>query len=267
MQYFAEGFIYDESGALIRNVVIQLVDKYGLFITEPFLVVDGNYSAWTDRNPNEISVSFKKAGYKDSKVLISTLQTEPDVILMKGSDNVSWSYIMLVLGAVMLYRNQTKKVGALGASDVLPIILLTGGVLGFSVIKKVLESIGLWSSQDSKDLDAAGSSASSWWNPNFYKTKPYNIPYTNPITSTTAKVLAEKLYSSFGPFNDDEESAISVFKSLPSQSAGSYVSESFLNRYGQDMLTFLRGGVWPQDRLSDADVAVINRYVNSLPKY
>jgi len=200
--------------------------------------------------------------------LATQKQRLPDVIMQPGtSGNISWVYIALVTGAVMVYRNKTKKVGALSSNDVLPIILITGGILGFSVIKKILEGIGLWSGQDTKDLDAASTSPLSWWNPNFYKTKPDYVSYTNPITSSTAKYLAEKVYSSFGAFNDDEEKAIAVFKSLPSQAAGSFVSESFLNIYGQDMLTFLRGGVWPQDRLSDADVNTINQYVNRLPKY
>lgn len=265
--YYANGFIFDSNGALLKDVSIQLcINATGELLFNPFLTTDGTYDAWTDRSPYEIAVVFKKKGYKDQKIQISTLQETPDVVMIKGS-TIPLTSILIVLAAVTLYRRKTKKVGKLSTDDIYPIMLIVGGLIAFSVIKEILEGLGIWDSQDSKTLDNASTDPDSWWNPNFWKTKPSNIPYTNPITTTTARQLANTIYNSFSWYNDNEEQAISVFKSLPSRAAGSFLAEVFANDHGQDMLTFLRGGTWPQDRLSDADVNEVNRYVNNLPKY
>lgn len=265
-QYYVEGFIFS-GGLPVEGATIQLVvNATGQRLGDAFKLTGNSYSAWTDRNDWEVSVLFTKPGLKDLKVQMSVLAVNPDVQMEKGV-SVPWTYILLVIAAVAVYYNQTKKIGKLGKQDIIPIMILAGGVIGFSLIKKILEGIGIWDSQDSKDLDNASTDPDSWWNPNFWKTKPLTIPYTNPITAATGRALAESIYNSFGAFNDDEESAIAVFKLLPSQAAGSYLSEIFANNYSQDMLTFLRGGNWPQDRLSDSDVNVINNFVNNLPKY
>lgn len=163
---------------------------------------------------------------------------------------------------------QKKEIGNLNTEDLKPWLLIGGVVLGYvAIIRPLFEGLGLLRSGDTRELDSASVDPGSWWNPNYYKTKPYNIAYTNPITKGRANELAEMLYDQFGWFNDNEEGAVAVFKSLPSQAAGSYLSEAFREIYGQDMLAFLRGGIWPQDRLSDADVNLINNYVKSLPKY
>jgi len=261
-----EGFIYDNQGGLIPGVSLQLaINATGQTITEPFIVDSGYYSAWTDQNPYEIAVVFKKKGYQDYKVQFSLLMQNPTVILNKSG--IPWAYILLVAAAVTIYYNRTKKVGKLGTDDLLPIALIIGGVLGFSLIRQILETIGIWDSADTKSLDNAAIDPLSWWNPGYYKTKPFNVNYTRPITTSQAQELAKQLYNSFGFFNDEEESAISVFRSLPSKAAGSFLSDIFTQMYNQDLLTFLRGGVWPQDRLSDADVNTINQYVNNLPNY
>lgn len=265
-QYYVEGQIFAD-GLPLPGASIQLVlNATGQKITEPIKLIDNGYSAWTDRNDWEVAVLFSKPGYETLKVQMSALAENPDVQMQKGS-SIPWTFIALVTIGVAYYRNNTKKVGKLGTEDLLPILILTGGIIGFSLIKKILESLGIWNSQDTKDLDNASTNPDSWWNPNFWKTKPSNIPFTNPITETTGRELAAQVYNSFGPFNDDEERAISVFKLLPSQAAGSFLSEIFANQYGQDMLTFLRGGPWPQDRLSDSDVNTINNFVKNLPKY
>jgi hypothetical protein len=93
------------------------------------------------------------------------------------------------------------------------------------------------------------------------------VSYTHAITEQTALSWCAEIEDAFGAFNDCEECAIGVFKRCYTQANASFLCWVFVNHYGEDMLTYLRGGWWPQDRLSDADVNQINQYISNLPKW
>lgn len=133
----------------------------------------------------------------------------------------------------------------------------------FGAIDSMLEALGLKDGQDSKDLDNENS-PTSFWSPTFYKSAPTGAWL---LTSAAATQYANQIYDAVGGFNDDEEAVITVFKKLRAQSQVSQLADVFSQLYKADLLTFLRGGNWPQDRLSDADVNLINNYIKSLPKY
>lgn len=146
-------------------------------------------------------------------------------------------------------------------------LIIGGGVVLLNImggVKSLFESIGLKDSAETKALDTLQSEPGSWWNPNFYKTGGTGVLL---LTQSAANAMADAIYNAFGMFNDNEEQAIGVFRLLKTQSQGSFLAKTFLDRYGMDLLTFLRGGHWPQDRLSDADVSRLSNFVNSLPKY
>lgn len=271
-QYFVEGNIQDQLGAYLKGVTIQLVvNATGQKIGDSFTTTTGAYSAWTDKSPYEISVLFSKTGYQDRKIQISSLMEDPDVTMVPGSSmaSIPLAAVALVGGALLLSKKKSslRGVGKIDSGTVKTGALIIGGVIAFSVIKKLLEKLGVWDSADSKALDAASEDPNSWWSPGYWKTKPSYVSYTNRITSTTASQYAKRIYDATGAFNDDEDAIKSVFTSLPSRAAGSFVADQFQQLYGQDLLKFLRGGSWPQDRLSDSDVNEINRYVFNLPKY
>ncbi len=173
------------------------------------------------------------------------------------------------LAAIFLFAKQKKrKVGELTVSSILPFIVIAIAILGFDIVRRLLISLGIWDGKDTRHLDQEGTNPESFWNPNYWQTvKPADKNYSFAITSTTATAWAKEIYNAFGPFNDCEECAIAVFKRCKTQANASFISWAFNLKYGQDLLTFLRGGVWPQDRLSDADVNTINNYINKLPKY
>ena len=134
----------------------------------------------------------------------------------------------------------------------------------FGAMDAVLEAIGVKDSQATKDLDQAGTNSTSYWSPLFYKAAPAG---TWLLKADFANQYADEIYNAMGGFNDDEDAAIAVFKRLRSQAQVSQLADVFNIRHQGDLLTWLRGGVWPQDRLSDADVNTINTYIKSLPKY
>lgn len=209
---------------------------------------------------------FRAKGYITHAIALDILIEMPTVTLTENKNIPIWA-ILAVAAAVIIYRKKRKKVGAFNMGDLLPIALILGGVLAFDVIKRILEALGLWDSKDTKELDDVSSDPSSAWNPNFWKQKPSNVAWTYAITTTQALQYAKEIYDSFGAFDDCEECAKGVFRQLRTKANVSFLADNFQQKYGKDLLDFLRGGLWPKDRLSDADVAEINRYIQQLPNY
>lgn len=150
-------------------------------------------------------------------------------------------------------------------------LLIVGGVLlvGYVVYnvvqgaKSLAEAVGFKDSADTKNLDDVAKNPYSFWSPNFYRQQGSGALL---LTRAAAEEMAREVYDSFGWFDDDEERAIAVLKGLRSQTQVSFLSSVFGDLYQQDLLTFLRGGIYPKDRLSDADVNELNSYISRLPK-
>jgi len=141
-------------------------------------------------------------------------------------------------------------------------VLIGGAVIGVLFFgNKLLKAIGIFKSEESKAIDEYAASSGNFWSPSWYKTNSNNI-----MTRASADVLARTIWDSIGMFNDNEEKVKGVFKSLKSQGQVSYLAEVFFLIYNEDLLTFIRGGYWPYDALSDADVFEITRYLQTLPK-
>ena len=170
-------------------------------------------------------------------------------------------------GAAALLILRKKKIKKVSGIDAKQVLLIGGGVVGISILSKILTGLGIWKSADSRELDNASTNPNSFWSPNFWHNKPADVSWTYALSAAEAKQYASQIYDAFGFFNDCEECAIGVFKLLRTKANVSYIAEAFQLMYGQDLLTFLRGGSWPQDRLSDSDVATINSYVKNLPDY
>lgn len=134
----------------------------------------------------------------------------------------------------------------------------------FGVLDKVLEALGFQDSAAKRHLDESAGNAASFWTPTFWQNSPTGALL---LTSAAAEQDVSDIYSAIGWFNDDEDAVKGVFRRLKTQSQVSYLADYFEKKYHQDLLSFLRGGNWPQDRLSDADVNELDAFVSSLPKY
>lgn len=187
--------------------------------------------------------------------------------LEKQTGNFPFWLIAIAVFLVMQYRKKTGKVGKLNETDVKTIILATGGVIGFVLLKQLLEFLGVWDSGETKQLDQSASDPNSFWNPTFWQTKPAYIQWTAPLTEAQAKALAQNLYDYISWTGDKEEEIKAIFRGLRAQSSVSYISFVFNQMFQKDLLSFLRGGWWPFDGLSDADLFEINTFISKLPKY
>ena len=135
------------------------------------------------------------------------------------------------------------------------------GLVYFGVLNPLLKFIGLKDSEETTALNNTATSTISPWLPNFWK----SVPGAMILTRAAAEKMAATLYDSFGWFNDSEDQAKAVIRSLKFKTQLSFLSQVFTEIYGLDLLSFLRGGIYPQDRLSDADVNELNIFINKLP--
>lgn len=166
--------------------------------------------------------------------------------------------ILLVAGS----QKKQKKVGKIENKDLMTIALAGGLLLSFDMIKRFFEGIGIWKSAATKNIDSEETNPESAFNPNFYKNY---VNYTYAITGQQALDYSTQIYDAFGVFNDCEECVFNVFYALKTKSNVSFLADKFSQKYGQSLLTFLRGGWYPQDRLSDSDLNTILQYVSKLP--
>lgn len=195
----------------------------------------------------------------------------PPVIVTSPDKNNSSALPLLLLGALAIAGSQKKKVSGPVISNKGETALLIGvaavGFLGFDIVKKMLESIGLWKSQAVKDVQDEIQNPNSPFSPNFWKAAPAGALLLN---TATCQQYLETLTQAFGPFDDDESVATGIFKQMKTQSQVSFFSDYFSKNIfppGPDLLTWLRGGAWPNDRLSAAELDDIVKYVKNLPKY
>lgn len=264
-----------KTGAPVQNVSANTIDlQTNNLLYQPTLL-DGSamFEMDVDVNP-QYGIYLSAPGYKTLSIPFNILFQSQDGVLYMEKQFPTW---LLGLTAVALVASSNNKVGNPAAAATIvknlnlqkvptAVKYAAGGVLLYFVYK-TLVWWGVLKSGDTINLDNAATNPNNFWNPNFYKTKPAYVDWTAPITYNDAVNYAKQLYDAFGWVNDNEEQAIAVFKSFRAQSSVSYLADVFSQIYGQDLLTFLRGGSWPQDRLSDADVQTINAYISRLPKY
>lgn len=144
------------------------------------------------------------------------------------------------------------------------IILLGVGAVGlvyFGLLNPLLKFIGIKDSEETTALNNTATAVNSPWLPNYWKT----IPGAMILTRSAAEKMADTLYNSFGWINDSEDQAKAVIRSLKFKTQLSFLSQVFTEKFGYDLLSFLRGGNYPFDRLSDADVNELNNFINKLP--
>lgn len=265
-QWYVTGMVYDAKTQNSIPVYIQLVviatGKPLLANQAPYLVANGDYAAWTDQNPSEIGVEFTAKGYKKQVISFLKLDSNPNVYLQPGSEIPVWA-ILLVASAVIIYQKRTdKKVSGIDSGTVVGIFLIIGGILGFGLIQKILNMLGLGG--DPTGGEAAN--PNSCWKPTYWQNF---TSYTYALTEDQARAYGSTIYNAFTLFNDDYDAIKSVFNSLRTKANVSFLAWEFQKQYNTDLLSFLTdgGGILPWDGLSHSHLATIISLVNSLPAH
>lgn len=267
------GYIYGERNRMslpLPGVRYRVSSKSGALASDEDVTNNEGYFAigieddsWFSDTVLEITSA--PAGFAIESIPVSELRDGLTIYLRPKTLNIV--AVASVIAALLLLQQKKKKVGKLSMSDIGPIAMIGVGVLGFTFFKQLMEKLGIWDSKDNKELDEAAIDPNSAWSPTFWQNKPANEAWSYAITQSVANGYANEIYNAFGAFNDCEECAKAVIKRLRTKANLSFLAWCFSNVYGQDLLSFLRGGYWPQDRLSDADVNELNNYIKNLPNY
>lgn len=255
----------------VNNVPVQriLSDRAGSFYV-------------TMQSPAE-SINISSASYTSFTWPASeyqhTFELEPNkkeldpVVLPPVAKKHNSQWLLIVAAIMVIYETSKKKNGgSVGKVDLGTIVAIAAGgiaLVGFDVVKKFLEKLGIWDNPHTKNLDHQAGDPGSPWSPNFWRTGPVG---TKLLPVYYMVDMLAQLKSAFGFWDDDEAMAIGVFKKLTTQSQLSFFADWFNTtdehgNAGGDLLAWLRGSAWPNDRLSDSEVDEINQYILNLPKY
>jgi len=269
------GTVKGSDGRLLTSFSIETLNPSGgtvnlVNVTNGQWMIEpvAGYSYWFQGLPNYGGVNIYAAAITQGMQVVLPANFDAPVFtsptVSQNGMNVYYTIagglgLLLILSEL---KNKKKSVGKIEMKEVMPIVLIGAGLLSFDLIKKLLTSVGIWDSAATKNLDAVSTSANTFWSPNYYT---QFSSYSYAIDTSQATALANQIYNAFGMFNDDEDAVFAVFRTLKTKSNVSFLAKVFSDVYHQDLLTFLRGGSWPQDRLSDADVNTINSFLNQLP--
>lgn len=231
---------------------------------------DGRFAI--DMSSNNQFLNVYAPGYQSTVYSQSEITKAGGIIILPKESPVKPWMVFALAGAYLAYQGVKgkKKVGALSSEDIRNIILGVGGIIGFVLLKQLLEFLGVWDSGNKKKLNQLSSDPNSFWNPNYWqKINPSGTGWTYALTEDQAKDLITQIKNSFGIINDSPEQVKAAFRSLRTKANASFLAWEFQKTDGIDLLAFLRngGGLLPWDGLSDADILQINDYINALPNY
>jgi len=255
------GVISDAAGRPIPGAVFGAMTASGeLLFGGTDADADGSFVL--SAQPGEL-VFFGAPGY-----VTKTFTVPFDVSRVVLNKPFNFAAIGLVAGAAYLVLNEKKRkgVGALGFSneDVKTVFLIVGGVLALDTITKILRALGFWNDPKSTKLDNVSTDPNSFWNPNYWK-QTQNYSYI--IDTPTAERFAKQINDALGYFNDDESAIDAVFHQLRTKANVSYLAHVYAQKYGSDLFSALRGGVWPQDGISDEQLHALNAYCETLTPF
>lgn len=188
-------------------------------------------------------------------------------IVLNRPVNLTAVALVASIAYPLLFAKKARGVGKLNFdfNDVKTVAWIVGGVLAFDIVAKILKGLGLWKDENERVLDTAASDPNSFWNPNFWKKSQ---SYSYAIDTPTAERYVETIHDAFGLWNDDEAAIINVIHQMRTKANISFLSYIYSTKYGKDLFEALRSGDgFSAEGLSDAELASLNNYGNSLPNF
>lgn len=148
----------------------------------------------------------------------------------------------------------------------LPWVVLAAGAIYLATrgVKKVSELV----SSGVQNKFETGSKENPFAWRAFFAAIPKGMSYTI-LTGASADAIAKQIYDSFGFWSDDENKFKDAFRKFKTQAQVAQVARLFSQKYGKDLLEFIKNGYgpFPNAGLSDADYNDTLKLVTKLPKY
>lgn len=283
LNYKFYGYVRAADGEALPGATVTVTDAAGGFQGASLTNATGFYSIQV-KPGSGAWLSFSHVGYKPVKIpaylykpgnavdLERNYKLLPAVTVTATKPPAKkfpvW-LALLPLAVIAADKKKGSKLSGIKPGDAMTGLIIVGGVLGFNVVSRILETLGLKDTKATADLNKAAEMENSKnpWSPAFWKAGP---PGTLLMTYASARDKAIIIKHAFGLIDDNEEAVFNIFRQLKTQSQLSFLADIFQQGYKQDLFTFLRGGSWWQvgaDRLSDAELARLNQMVFKLPKY
>ena len=198
--------------------------------------------------------------YSSDFLLPRRIKDLPPVVVTAQKKFPYW--LLLIPSALLL--KEKKKVGKIDKGDVQTGLLIAGGIIGISVITKLLNAFGLGPGAGSAEQEDPNSA----FKPNYFWTNgsPTRQQWLNEHHNVFWNYCYD-IYNAFTVAYDDFEAIMNVFNQLQTKTDVSYLAGRFSARYGVDLLSFLKngGGILPWDGLSDTHIKQLLNYVKNLP--
>lgn len=258
------------NGSLKRSTI---ADMYGGFFIEAEPGSNIKFSqaeyftksfAANDLNEGMIAVDWINIGLQAKN---NSLQAV--TVTSHKKKNKNW-LIVAALAAVVIANKKGKSIGAT-QNKINPntVLYIGGGLLGYSIINKILVSLGIWEGKGSKNVTKAQTDPNSCWKPFFWKTAATPGTVILLISDDVAVSMSKTIYNAFHVFQDDFSAIFGVFARLKTKTQVSYLSMKFQEKYNIDLLTFLTngGGILPWDGLSETQLEKLTTFVSNLKNY
>jgi hypothetical protein len=131
---------------------------------------------------------------------------------------------------------------------------------------KLFKFIGISKDKADKSLEDYSNNPLSFWNSNYWKSLSKDPKKKVQVLKiATMKKMWNELNNAFGWFNDNEISAISIFKNnIKYKSQLSFFSKFVQDNYNVNLLEWLKGSNYPNDRLDANEISSITNYVKNL---
>jgi len=205
--------------------------------------------------------------------LIRKVKELDPVIVTSGGKKDNYTWLLIAAGAAILLSEKKKK-AAVGKIEFNTSTVITGAAIlvalkGFNLLDQLLAAFGLGKDKDDRAFDDENADPESPLKPTIYTNAPTDkrtkaMAYVQP----KATQWGNDLISSFGYFYDDEAQAIGVFKKFRSQIEASCFAYIWEDTWGYpDLLQWLKGESYPNDRLDTGEINEIIAYLHALPLY
>jgi len=192
-----------------------------------------------------------------------------DPVVVTSTTQKPFPIWLLAIPLVIAATSDKKKgnsISGIGKVDTNNVLLIGGGLIGLTIVNKLLVSLGISRGQGGQAVISEQTNPNSPWKPAYYKALPTGTQYYT-LTETGGNQFSATIYKAFTLFKDNFDQIMSVFGQLQTKTQVSVLAEYFKNNYNRDLLTFLTdgGGILPWDGLSDNQLKTVTDYVNNLP--
>lgn len=245
-------------------------DNNGQFFIDSALADAPNSIQVTSTGYKPITVKLDDSFFESYRGIfhLNRDEKELDPVVVTSGKKTNHAWLLLIPVAMAMSK---KKGSVSGIPFNVGTVITVGAALvmfkGLSLVNDILAAFGLSKDKDDKRFDNENDDPESPLKPTlFEKADPAVHTATYNYVVARATDWGQQLLNAFGSFNDNESEAIGVFKKFRTQTEASCFAYIWEYEWQYpDLLQWLKGDGWPNDRLDTGEIAEILNYLHNLP--